>query len=286
MILLKSPQEIERLQESADLVSEVMNRMLAMAAPGVPTIELDWLAEKTIRECGATPAFKGYRGFPYSVCVSINEQVVHGFPSKRMLKEGDVLSLDVGVKYRDYVGDCARTMVVGSVSLEADLIIRRAYLALREACRTAQIGKRVGDISHTVESVGKRYGYGVVRDFVGHGVGRNMHEDPQIPNFGGAGTGPRLKAGLVIAIEPMFNLGTYEVEVLDDKWTIVTRDRSLSVHVEDMVAVLPEGPKVMTSAVGMILPAEEEGRVAVSACEGQSGWGMGSKDSVSAHGKK
>ncbi|RJP24514.1 MAG: type I methionyl aminopeptidase [Candidatus Omnitrophota bacterium] len=266
MIQLKSPQEIQRLQESADLVSNVMNRMLKMAKPGLPTIELDEMAEKTIRSYGARPAFKGYRGFPFSVCVSVNEQVVHGFPSRKPLKEGDVLSLDVGVIYQGYVGDCARTIGIGVVAAEADLLIRRSYYALQQACKATRIGNRLHDVSHTVESIAARYGYGVVRDFVGHGVGREMHEDPQVPNFGKPGTGPRLKTGLVIAIEPMFNLGTYEVETLDDKWTVVTKDRKISAHVEDMVAVLPEGPKILSSADGMILPPiEEMNSLAVSA---------------------
>ncbi|HOJ60531.1 MAG TPA: type I methionyl aminopeptidase [bacterium] len=258
MITLKSPQEIQRLQESADLVSEVQNRMHAIAEPGLPTLELDRLAESLIRGYGAEPVFKGYRGFPYTVCVSINEQVVHGFPSSRVLREGDVLSLDVGVRYQGYVGDCARTIPIGEVSPEAGLLIRRAYLALQEACRAVQAGKRLGDVCHTVETIAHHYGYGVVRDFVGHGVGREMHEDPQVPNYGIPGTGPRLKHGLVICIEPMFNLGTHEVEVLSDRWTVVTKDRRLSVHVEDMVALLPEGPKVLTSAGGVQLPGPEE----------------------------
>lgn len=265
MITLKSPQEIAKMQESADLVSEVMNRMLAAAQPGVTTNELDQLAEKTIRQAGATPMFKGYRGFPYTVCVSINEQVVHGFPSGRKLQEGDVLSLDVGVKYQGYVGDCARTVAIGKVPPEVDLLIRRSYFSLKQACLSAKPGKRVGDISSTVQSVADRFGYGVVRDFVGHGVGRELHEDPQIPNYGRPGTGTRLKIGLVIAIEPMFNLGTHEVEILDDRWTVVTRDRSLSVHVEDMVAILPDGPKILTSANGRILPSEEEMTLLASA---------------------
>ncbi|MEW6236949.1 MAG: type I methionyl aminopeptidase [Candidatus Omnitrophota bacterium] len=264
MIILKSSQEIQRLQESADLVSEVLNRMIDLSEPGLPTIELDCLAEKTIREYGAEPAFKGYRGFPYSVCVSINEQVVHGFPSKRTLKAGDIVSLDVGVKYRGYIGDCARTFSIGPIAEAEELLVRRAYYALRMSCNLAKSGKRVGDISHAVESYARRYRYGVVRDFVGHGVGQQLHEDPQIPNFGPPGTGQRLKPGLVICIEPMFNLGTYEVEVLEDGWTVVTKDRRLSVHVEDMVAILPEGPKIMTSAKGVVFPEEEKPTMAMS----------------------
>lgn len=264
MIILKSSQEIKRLQESADLVSEVLNRMIDLAQPGLPTIELDRLAEKTIKEYGAKPAFKGYRGFPYTVCCSINEQVVHGFPSDRKLKEGDIVSLDVGVKYNGYIGDCARSFGIGEISQEANLLLRRSYYALKCSCDVSKVGKRVGDISFTTESLARRYGYGVVRDFVGHGVGQQLHEDPQIPNFGSPGMGPRLKPGLVICIEPMFNIGKHEVEVLDDGWTVVTKDRSLSVHVEDMVAILPEGPTILTSAKGIILPDEEEMNLAAS----------------------
>ncbi len=263
MITLKSPREIEKLQASADLVSEVQNQMIDLAEPGLPTIEIDRIAEKTIRDAGAEPVFKGYRGYPFSVCISINEQVVHGFPSKRRLKEGDILSLDVGVRYNGYVGDCARTIAIGRVTPDEDILIRRSYHALRLACQAVQIGRRLGDVSNTVERVARQHGYGIVQDFVGHGVGRELHEDPQVPNLGRPGTGVRLKSGLVICIEPMFNLGTYEVEVLDDRWTVVTKDRMKSVHVEDMVALLPDGPRVMTSAKGVIYPDEEKMNLAV-----------------------
>lgn len=258
MIILKTPREIDKLQASADLVSQVQNQMLALAQPGLPTIEIDRLAEKIIRDAGAEPIFKGYRGFPFTACISINEQVVHGFPSKRKLKEGDILSIDVGVRYQGYVGDCARTIAIGTVTEEEDLLIRRSYHALRVACNAVQIGRRLGDVSHAVEKVAQQYKYGIVQDFVGHGVGREMHEDPQVPNYGKPGTGPRLKSGLVICIEPMFNLGTHAVEVLEDRWTVVTKDRRKSVHVEDMVALLPDGPKVLTSANGVIYPDEEQ----------------------------
>lgn len=263
MIHLKSPREIEKLQTSANLVSEVQNQMLALAQPGLQTIELDRLAERIIRDAGAEPVFKGYRGFPFTVCVSINEQVVHGFPSKRKLKEGDILSLDVGVRYKGYVGDCARTIPIGQVTPVEDLLIRRAYHALSLAGKALQAGKRLGDVSNAVEKVARKYGYGIVQDFVGHGVGREMHEDPQVSNVGRPGTGPRLKTGLVICIEPMFNLGTHEVEVLDDQWTVVTKDRMKSVHVEDMVALLPDGPHVLTSARGVIYPEDEKLDIAV-----------------------
>ncbi len=257
MIVLKSKHEIQRLQESADLVSEVLNKMIDMAEPGVSTIELDELAEKTIRDYGAKPAFKGYRGFPFTVCCSINEQVVHGFPSKRKLQEGDLVSLDVGVIHNGFVGDCARSFGVGTLSPEVDQLLRRAYYALRSACKEAIAGKRVGDLSNITERFGHQFGYGIVRDFVGHGVGHQLHEDPQIPNFGKPGTGARLKEGLVICIEPMYNLGTYEVKVLDDGWTVVTKDGTISAHVEDMVAITKNGPEILTSAKGVIFPEEE-----------------------------
>jgi methionyl aminopeptidase len=258
MITLKSLREIDKLQESANLVSEVHNQMIAIAEPGITTIELDRLAEKLIRDAGAKPAFKGYRGFPYTVCASINEQVVHGFPSNRKIKEGDILSLDVGVVYQGYVGDCARTIGIGKITPEEDQLIRCSYYALQQACNALQVGNRLGDVSHTVERIARENGFGVVKDFVGHGIGKEMHEDPQVPNYGKPGTGQRLKPGLVICIEPMLNFGTYEVEVLQDRWTVVTKDRKKSVHVEDMVALLPDGPKVLTSANGVILPDVEQ----------------------------
>lgn len=264
MIHLKSASEIKRLRESADLVSSVLNQIIAMAEPGVETLELDASAEGAIRARGAVPAFKGYRGFPYSVCVSINEQVVHGFPSKRKLREGDILSVDVGVIYEGYVGDCARSVAIGEVPREHDLLIRRAYDALRKACSVTRKGKRIGDVSNTVQLVAEKYRYGIVRDFVGHGVGKKMHEDPQIPNYGKSGTGQRIQEGLVICIEPMFNLGGDQVEVLEDNWTVVTKDRKPSVHVEDMVAVVDGEPVVLTSAAGRIYPEELEMKIAGS----------------------
>lgn len=255
MIILKSEKEIQRLKESADLVSQVHAELQKIIEPGLPTIELDRAAEKFIRDHGAIPAFKGYRGFPYSVCVSINEQVVHGFPSERTLKEGDLLSLDIGVVYNGYVGDVARTVGVGQLSPEDDQLLRRAYHALRCGIAAAKVGNRVGDISNTVELLGNQFQYGVVREYVGHGVGREMHEDPQIPNVGRPGTGPRLQSGMVVCIEPMFNHGTHEVEVLKDRWTVVTKDRHKSVHVEDMVAIYEDGPQILSSAPGRIYPA-------------------------------
>ncbi|MBD3265045.1 type I methionyl aminopeptidase [bacterium] len=258
MISLKTKSEIERIQESVDIVSETLNKIIEILEPGITTAEVDRAAEKTIRGFGAKPVFKGYRGYPYATCISINEEVVHGFPSERKIVEGDLVSIDIGVKYRGYIGDSARTIPVGGISKDAELMLKRAYFALNKACENALAGNRIGDISHTVEAVANEYGYGVVRDFVGHGVGKELHEDPQIPNYGSPGRGPRIQNGMVLAIEPMFNLGTHEVEVLDDRWTVVTKDRKLSAHVENMVAVLPDGPRVLTKARGVLLPEESE----------------------------
>ncbi|MDX9752801.1 MAG: type I methionyl aminopeptidase [bacterium] len=258
MIALKSRKEIDRIQESVDIVSDTLNKIIEIIEPGITTAELDRFAEKNIRGYGAKPVFKGYRGYPYATCISINEEVVHGFPSERQVKNGDLVSIDIGVKYQGFVGDSARTIPVGEISPEARLLLMRSYQALDAGCRAATIGHRIGDISHAVEHIANLYGYGVVRDFVGHGVGRELHEDPQIPNYGKPGKGPRLQEGMVLAIEPMLNLGTHEVEVLEDRWTVVTKDRSLSVHVENMVAVLPEGPRVLTHANGVILPGADE----------------------------
>ena len=209
MILLKTRKEIERIQESVDIVSETLNKIIDIIEPGITTAEIDRIAEKKIRDYGAKPIFKGYRGFPYATCISINEEVVHGFPSERKVKDGDLVSIDIGVKYQGYVGDSARTIPVGKISKEADLLLRRSYQALNEGCMAAKKGNRIGDISHSVELVAMKYGYGVVRDFVGHGVGRDLHEDPQIPNYGKPGKGPRIAEGMILAIEPMFNLGTW-----------------------------------------------------------------------------
>lgn len=262
MIHLRSAEEIKKIKESADLVSDVHDQIIKMVEPGLETIEIDNLVEEKIRGHGAVPAFKGYRGFPYSVCVSINEQVVHGFPSKRKLRDGDILSLDIGALYNGFVGDIARSYGVGTLSKDKDLLIRRSYHALREGCNAAVAGNRVHDISHTVQRVAEQYGYGIVKDFVGHGVGKKMHEDPQIPNYGKPGTGPRLRAGMVICIEPMFNLGTGEVKVLKDNWTVVTKDQKPSVHVEDMVAITEDGPVILSVAPGKSYPEELEEELA------------------------
>lgn len=243
---LKSESEIEALAESNRLVAEVMRGVERMIEPGAIPIEIDHWVEEEIRSRGAVPAFKGYRGFPASVCFSVNERVVHGIPDRTPLKSGDVCSIDIGVCYNGFYGDMARSFPVGKVSPEARKLIETTQESLDAGIRQFQVGNRLHDISSAVQKVADREGYGVVREFVGHGIGRSLHEDPQVPNFGRAGTGPRLRVGLALAIEPMLNLGTHEVEVLDDGWTVVTRDRKLSIHVEDTVVLTEEGPRILT----------------------------------------
>ena len=246
MTTLKSPEELQRLRESNALVAEVMRALLGLVEVGVSSLDLDAEAEKMIRSLGAVPAFKGYRGFPNTICASVNEQVVHGIPSDGALESGDVLSIDVGVKYRDFFGDMARTIGVGKISGAVERQIATAKACLSEACNLACEGNRLGDISSKIEMIAHDKGYKVVRDYVGHGIGRNLHEDPQIPNFGVPRPNVRLRTGLVLAIEPMLNAGTWEVERLADAWTVVTKDRKVSVHFEDVVAVTEDGPEILT----------------------------------------
>jgi methionyl aminopeptidase len=246
MTTLKSPEDLRRLAESNRLVAEVMTGLLEMVAAGVTTLDLDGEAERQIQARGAVPAFKGYRGYPKTICASVNEQVVHGIPSRRSLVAGDVLSIDVGVRYGEFYGDMARTVPVGEISPEAKRQITVAKTCLSEACNLAMEGKRLGDISSTIERIAHQHGYSVVRDYVGHGIGRKLHEDPQIPNFGVPRPNIRLRVGMVLAVEPMLNAGSWEVERLDDLWTVVTKDRKLSVHMEDTVAITENGPEILT----------------------------------------
>jgi methionyl aminopeptidase len=247
---LKSASEIEALAASNRLVAEVMRGVAGQIRVGAIPKEIDSWVEAEIRSRGGEPAFKGYRGFPASVCFSVNEKVVHGIPDRTPLKKGDVCSLDIGVKLDGFYGDMARTFPVGEVSKEAQRLIRVAQESLDAGIAAFKPGNRLHDISAAVQAKAEAAGFGVVRDFVGHGIGRALHEDPQVPNFGKAGTGPRLRVGLALAIEPMINAGTYEVEVLDDAWTVVTKDRKLSVHVEDTVVLTEEGPRILTRLPG------------------------------------
>ncbi len=246
MIVLKSPQEIERMRIPCRMVAEVLEILKETAEPGVTTLSLNQLAEKEANRRGAKPAFKGYSGYPFTLCCSVNEQVVHGMPSGRKLVEGDILSIDFGVIYDGYFGDAALTLAIGKVSDRAKRLIQATEESLYAAIDEARPGNRLSDISHAVQSYVEARGYSVVRDFVGHGIGKNLHEGPQIPNFGQPGRGVRLKAGMVLAIEPMINERGHEVRVLDDGWTAVTCDGGLSAHFEHTVAITDNGPEILT----------------------------------------
>jgi methionyl aminopeptidase len=230
------------------LVGDVLTELASKVAPGVTTSDLDEIAEKMIAEAGATPAFKGYHGYPATICASINEEVIHGIPSRRrVLQEGDILSIDVGASLGGYFGDSAITVPVGRVSEEAASLLRVTEEALYKAIEHARAGSRISDIGNAVQRHVEAYGFSVVREFVGHGIGQRMHEEPQVPNYGEPGHGPRLAEGMVLAIEPMVNAGSAAVKVLADGWTAVTRDRSLSAHFEHTVAVTGEGPWILTA---------------------------------------
>ena len=232
------------------LVADVLHELCTAAGPGVTTAELDRLAEARVREGGATPAFKGYRGYPATLCASVNDEVVHGIPSTRTLADGDIVSLDVGVRLDGFYGDSAVTVAIGAISEEAAGLLRVTEEALHRAIETVAIGARVSDLSHVVQRHVEAHGFSVVREFVGHGIGTKLHEEPQIPNYGEPGRGPRLAEGMVLAIEPMVNIGGPAVKVLDDGWTAVTADGSLSAHFEHTVAVTTSGPEVLTQRPG------------------------------------
>ncbi len=246
MILLKKEKELAIMRECGRIVALSLQKMAEAIHPGVTTMELNKIGEEVLRQCGATPSFKGYRGFPAGVCISVNCEVVHGIPGRRKLREGDIVSLDVGAYLSGYHGDGAWTYPVGEVSSEARNLLRVGEYALYKGIEKARVGNRVGDISHAIQDFVESEGYSVVRDLVGHGIGRSLHEDPAVPNFGRAGTGPRLRAGMTLCIEPMINQGRPEVRCLEDGWTVVTRDGSLSAHFEHMVSITPKGPEVLT----------------------------------------
>ncbi|HYJ31975.1 MAG TPA: type I methionyl aminopeptidase [Candidatus Binatia bacterium] len=246
-IRINTPEETERIRESAQIVGRCLLVLSKEVRPGITTQELDRIAEDYIRSQGGEPAFKGYRGYPASICASINEEVVHGIPSgKRAVKEGDVLSLDIGVKKAGFYGDAARTFAVGAISDEAQRLLEATERSLYEGIEQARPGGRVSDISSAIEREVKRSGYSVVRALVGHGVGRELHEEPQVPNYGRPGEGPRLRTGMVLAIEPMVNLGGADVVTLADQWTVVSADRSLSAHFEHTVAIGEDGPIILS----------------------------------------
>lgn len=246
MIIGKSQKELEKMRAAGQLVGTVLRELRALAQPGVSTLEIDQAAEKMIRDAGALPTFKGYHGFPYSICASVNEQVVHGFPSTYRLQEGDIFSIDCGVTLEGFVGDTATTVPIGKVSDDLLQLIKVTDECLDLAIEQCWPGKRLGDIGWAVQSHAEGHGYSVVREYVGHGIGRKMHEDPQIPNYGKPGQGPKIKAGYVFAIEPMINLGGHHTKVLQDGWTVVTLDGRASAHSEHTIAITEEGPEVLT----------------------------------------
>jgi methionyl aminopeptidase len=247
MIIIKSPREIGQLKKSNAIVAEVFEKLKGMIIPGVTTKELDQAAEEYILLKGARPAFKGYKGFPATLCISVNEEVVHGIPGPRQLKEGDIVSLDVGVNLSGYFGDAAVTLPVGEVDPEAKRLLEVTEKALSIGIERAMVGNRLFDISYAIQRWVESHGFSVVRDFVGHGIGRDLHEEPQVPNFGAPHQGPRLEKGMVIALEPMVNEGTYEVRVLSDGWTVVTRDGKRSAHFEHTIAVSDDRAEILSA---------------------------------------
>tara|TARA_Y100000588_G_scaffold376979_1_gene455444 strand:+ start:1626 stop:2408 length:783 start_codon:yes stop_codon:yes gene_type:complete len=251
MVICKSLDEIQKMRAANGLVADVLTNLKNLVRPGITTKYLDEVAEKKIRDSGAIPAFKGYHGYPSTLCASINDAVVHGIPSKEELKEGDIVSLDVGVVMDGYYGDSAVTIGVGKISDSADLLLRITRESLERAISSVKVGGYVSDLGYAVQSHVEKHGFSVVREFVGHGIGTNLHEDPQIPNYGKPGYGTVLQSGMVLAIEPMVNIGKPEVQVLDDGWTAVTLDGGLSAHFEHSVAVLEDGPVVLS------LPTED-----------------------------
>jgi methionyl aminopeptidase len=246
MVILKLPDEIEKLRTSNLIVAEILNALRERVRPGITTNELDSYCEELSRKKRVKPAFKGYRGYPFALCTSVNGEVVHGMPSDRPLVSGDILSLDFGVNYKGYYGDAAITVPVGAVSAEAMRLLKVTEAGLYDAIRQASAGNRLGDISAAVQERIESEGFSVVRDFVGHGIGRSLHEDPQIPNYGVRGRGIELKPGMVLAIEPMVNEGSYEVQVLSDGWTVVTKDGKLSAHFEHSVVITENGPEILS----------------------------------------
>ena len=247
MIIIKSDQEIDIMRESGKVTAHILKELENFIKPGISTMDIDQFVEKTILSNNMIPSFKGYNGFPASACVSINNEVVHGIPdAARFLKEGDIVSVDVGCTYKGYISDAARTYPVGAISPEAQKLIDATRDSFFEGLKFCRPGYRLSDISHAIQQKAESEGFSVIRDFVGHGVGRAMHEEPQIPNYGKPGRGPRLVRGMVFAIEPMINQGTFEVDVLADNWTVVTLDGKLSAHYENTVVITDDEPELIT----------------------------------------
>lgn len=243
---IKSDRELELMRAAGKIVAETFEKLKEVIKPGITTKELDRIAHRFIRDNKGIPAFLGYSGYPASICTSVNEEVVHGIPGRRMLKDGDIVGIDIGAIYEGYYGDAARTFEVGNVSEKAKRLIEITKNSFFRGITMAVEGKRLQDISHAIQTYVESNGYSVVRDLVGHGIGKNMHEEPQVPNFGETGKGPRLKSGLTIAIEPMVNEGKYHVKTLSDGWTVVTVDGSLSAHYENTIAITAGEPEILT----------------------------------------
>jgi methionyl aminopeptidase len=246
MVIVKLPEEINKMRASNHIVAEILSLLKERIKPGVTTADLDRMSEELARKKGAKPAFKGYKGYPFSLCISVNSEVVHGMPSNRILIPGDIVSLDFGVYHKGYYGDAAITVPVGHISEEATRLIKATEQGLYQGIKEAIAGNRLGNVSAAIQHCVETAGFSVVRDFVGHGIGKNLHEEPQIPNFGLKGRGIELKTGMVLAIEPMVNEGTYKVRVLDNGWTVVTQDGKLSAHFEHSVAITENGPDILS----------------------------------------
>lgn len=258
MIVIKSNREIELMREAGRIVALAHRKVAEAIAPGVSTYELDKIAEKTIRDCGATPSFKGYGGFPGSICASINNVVIHGIPKKNIkLKDGDIISVDIGACYKGYHGDSAMTHPVGNVSQEKLRLIEVTKQSFFEGVKYAKPNNRLSDISHAIQKYVEQNGYGIVREFTGHGVGRKLHEDPSIPNYGAEGMGPLLRVGMTLAIEPMVTMGSYKVKILEDDWTTVTVDGSDSAHYENTIVITENGYEILTTEEGSLTNVKE-----------------------------
>jgi methionyl aminopeptidase len=255
MIIAKSEKELDKMRAVGELIAGVRESLRSMIAPGVTTLELNVAAEKMIRDAGAIPTFIGYHGFPFAICASVNDEIVHGFSNERPLEEGDILSVDMAATYNGFVGDTATTVPVGEISDELKKLIKVTEECLERAIAACQPGNRLGDVGWAVQEHAEKFGYGIVRDYTGHGIGRAMHESPSIPNYGRPGTREKIRAGYCFAIEPMLNIGSHETKTLSDGWTVVTIDGLPSAHAEHTIAVTPEGPEILT------LTAEQKQRM-------------------------
>ena len=248
-IILKSDKEIAIMREAGRIVAEILRTIIRQVEPGITTMEMDAIAEKELKKLGATSSFNGYRGFPANLCASINDEIVHGIPGDRALKEGDIVSIDFGVIYNGFQGDAAVTVPVGKISPEGERLIESTRGALEKGIDTARAGATLGDVSSAIQKYADEKNYSVVREYTGHGIGRDMHEDPQIPNYGIKGTGPVLKKGMTLALEPMLNIGGSGTRVAKDRWTVLTADGSLSAHFEHTIAITENEPEVLTRGI-------------------------------------